>query len=229
MLYWVFFLSLIMHFSQLKQAWQHEPILQHLALEQYQDQLKITRFSTEQQLLLNEQDVHFLIQGQIKIGYLRVDGKLQVYQYLQSSTLFNVVACVEKKPLYYHYFAMQAGQILHIPQHIFLQQLQQNTHLQAAVFKLFSARLWQSFEQQRYHVAADLKQHIAYQLLRLAEMTTRQNYIDISQQQFADLLQISRQTLHKQLIPFLQFGLIEWRYHQVRLLNVTQLKAWAML
>lgn len=219
-----------MRLRQIKTLCQQDPILQHVDIESCISNIKLIHFLPQQQLQISEQDVYFLIQGEVKIGHLHADGKMQVYQYLKTAKVFNLVACIQKKPLHYHYFAVRAGQLLHIPQAIFLQQLHHNPQLQAAILEVFSTRLWQSFEQQRYRVAATRQQQIAYQLLHLAEQQSEHNdVIDISQQEFADLLQISRQTLHKQLSSFLKFGLIEWRYHQVKLLDRKQIAQWAAL
>lgn len=206
---------------------QSDPVLQHLQLSKAWDQLQISTFVPEQGLDLAEQDVYFLIRGYIKMGHLDTEGNLHIAQYLQGPKVFNLIACLEKKALYYDYFAMSSAQLLKIPQAVFLQQLQDNPALKNVVFDLLSSRLWQNVEAQHYQVAGTFKQRIAYQLLKLHEQQTAKGDIKISQQQFADLLQVSRQTLHKQLGVFLQLGFIEWRYHRVKILNLSALAEWA--
>ena len=217
-----------MQLQEIQQLWQQDEILQHLNFQDYRTQIKILRFLPQQPLALAEQELYFLLKGQIKMAHLDEQGKLYIYRYIQGVKVLNLVACIQKKPLNYHYFAMSAGLFIHIPQAVFLQALEQHAALKLAVINLLSARLWDELEQQRYQVAANLKQRIAYQLLVMTQQQP-QPQIKISQQELADVLHISRQTLHRQLLEFLQLGFIEWRYHQVKILNVVGLQQWASL
>ena len=46
----------------------------------------------------------------------------------------------------------------------------------------------------------------------------------MSQQEFAELLNVSRQTLNKQLQYFIQQHIVEWNYSQIRILDFQRLK-----
>lgn len=46
----------------------------------------------------------------------------------------------------------------------------------------------------------------------------------MSQQAFAELLNVSRQTLNKQLQYFIQEHIVEWNYSQIRILDFQRLK-----
>ena len=215
---------------QIKLHCQQHPILQYLDLSYCGEQLRLRQFLPEQSLNLAEQDVYLLIQGRIQMGCLDYAGKLHICEYIQASQLLNVLACLEKTALQHDYFSLSSGRLLHIPQALFLQQLQHNHLFKQAIFQWLSKRLWHSAQAQRYLVAGRLKQRIAYQLLSLSEQSaTKARLIHISQQQFANLLQVSRQTLHSHLRELLQLGFIEWRYHQVKILDVDALQDVARL
>lgn len=210
---------------------QEDAVLQHLdatARQKLKQNMRVIKLLPKQYIRLNGIDLYILLQGSLTVGELKANGQWQVYHQLQQPKLFNVVACVQKKSLDYEYLSQKAGTLLQISGRFFLQCLQDYPLMAQAVLKLVSYRMWQNFQQQRYIQNHDLKQVIAYYLLQLSHQQTElSNSIHMSQQAFADLLHISRQTLHKHLGAFLKLGLIQWRYHKVIILDRVQLEQWA--
>ncbi|GAA5000403.1 hypothetical protein GCM10023206_01910 [Acinetobacter puyangensis] len=191
------------------------------------------RFLSDQLILDHGQiieDVYILLNGTLQVGWLQTDGQLKLNNYLVNQSVFNLVAFLQKKPLNYDYFAIGQVEISIIPGAVFLQQLKQQPDAMWHVLQLLSQRMYTLFEQSRYVHTANLIQRIAYHLNRLAiqygdcQHNTCLIGIRITQQEFAELFGVSRQTLHKNLQFFLEQNILEWNYSQIYILDMAQLE-----
>ncbi|MCH4249077.1 MAG: Crp/Fnr family transcriptional regulator [Acinetobacter populi] len=191
------------------------------------------RFLSDQLILDHDQiikDVYILLNGTLQVGWLQTDGQLKINNYIASHSVFNLVAFLQQKPLNYDYFAIGSVEISVIPGQLFLQQLRQQPEAMWHVLQLLSQRMYTLFEQSRYVHTANLIQRIAYHLNRLAiqygdcQHNTCLIGIRITQQEFAELFGVSRQTLYKNLQFFLEQNILEWSYSQIRILDMAQLR-----
>lgn len=113
---------------------------------------------------------------------------------------------------------------------VFLEQLQQQPQAMWQIIQLLSERMYSLMEKNRYLQTASMTQKIARHLITLGqqarpvgqEKSTIQ--FKMSQQEFAELLHVSRQTLNKQLQYFIQQRIVEWNYSQIRIIDMQRLK-----
>ena len=220
--------------QKLQDILHHDPMfsgLQDAAKAQLLQQAQYKRYLPQQQVLQQAQYVdrlYILLSGSLQVGWLQPQGEHKIYDVWKQHSAFNLVALLQKKPLNYDYVAMNRVEIAMLPAQLFLNLLQAEPQAMWQVLMLLSQRMYQSFEHHRYQHTANLTQRVAWHLLKMYR-----NHADaqhglilerISQQQFAERLNVSRQTLNKHLQYFIQQQWIEWQYSQIRILDLKALE-----
>ena len=202
----------------------HQTLLQHV---------KYLRFLPQQQILHYQQkmdDIDVLLSGRMQIGWLLSDGEFKVSDYVKMYSVFNLVPFLQQKPLNFDFYAVEVVEVAVISGQVFLEQLQQQPQAMWQIIQLLSERMYGLMEKTRYLQTASMTQKIARHLITLGqqarpvgqEKSTIQ--FKMSQQEFAELLHVSRQTLNKQLQYFIQQRIVEWNYSQIRIIDMQRLK-----
>ena len=205
-------------------AQSHHILLQHV---------KYLRFLPQQQILHYQQkmgDIYVLLSERMQIGRLLSDGEFKVSDYVKMYSVFNLVPFLQQKPLNFDFYAVEVVEVAVISGQVFLEQLQQQPQAMWQIIQLLSERMYGLMEKNRYLQTASMTQKIARHLITLGqqarpvgqEKSTIQ--FKMSQQEFAELLHVSRQTLNKQLQYFIQQRIVEWNYSQIRIIDMQRLK-----
>lgn len=196
-------------------------------------QVSFRRFLSGQLILGHQQtvnEIYVLLNGSLQVGWLQPNGHLKVANYTTNYSAFNLVSFLQKKPANYDFFAVGQVDVAVLSGQVFLQQLQQQPQAMWQILQLISQRMYSLFEQSRYTHTANSTQHIAYYLDQLAREYGKENNnhcwigLRMTQQNFAELFGISRQTLAKNLQPFLKQGILEWNYSQIHILDIQRLR-----
>ncbi|NNG81550.1 Crp/Fnr family transcriptional regulator [Acinetobacter sp. ANC 5378] len=205
-------------------AQSHQTLMQHV---------KYLRFLPQQQILRYQQkldDIYVLLSGRMQIGWLLSDGEFKVSDYVKMYSVFNLVPFLQQKPLTFDFYALEQVEVAVISGQVFLEQLQQQPQAMWQIIQLLSERMYGLMEKNRYLQTASINQKIARHLMILGQQATPESQLHstlqfkMSQQEFAELLNVSRQTLNKQLQYFIQEGIVEWSYSQIRILDLQRLK-----
>ncbi|ATO20045.1 hypothetical protein BS636_10445 [Acinetobacter sp. LoGeW2-3] len=186
-----------------------------------------------QQILRQQQQLDYLyilLSGSLQIGWLQANGELKTNDFLGHYTAFNLVALLQNQPVSFDYFTLGRVEVAIICKTEFLQILQTNAQASWSILQVLSKRMYNLFEQNRYLKTASLSQRMARHLLSLqSQYGIKQGQkgliqFKISQQEFSELFNVSRQTINKHLQYLMQDGLIEWNYSQVKILNLDKLQ-----
>lgn len=189
-------------------------------------------YQPNQQVLYKQQsvsEIYILLSGSIQVGWLQSCGERCTTHLIQQQTAFNLVAVLQNRVMPFDYFAVGHVEVATLAQDVFLHALQQEPEAMLQVIQSLSQRMYQMFEQQRTRQMGSIPQRIAQHVLKLIpihgvvqghEIVIRYR---MSQEHFAALLNISRQTLNKHLKPFLQQGILQWEYAHIRVLNIEYL------
>lgn len=182
-------------------------------------QTRFVRVLPQQHIFLEQQQLHsvyILLHGKLKVGCLQANGTWSTLCYIEPLNSVNLVACLQQKTLPYDYIAQGYVELAVIPFQAYETELKQQPTALWGLLELLSQRMYGMLEQQRYQQVADLAQRLARQILVLAQ---DQPLIKLNQQQMADLLQVSRQTLHKHVQQFSNQQLIDWHYSKLKILD----------
>jgi len=227
------------HFSlatNLEQVLQQDEVFRGFSVEAKQCLLrhaKYRRFWAEQLILRQQQqvnDLYVLLEGTLQVGWLQENGQLKMADYMSHSSAFNLVPFFQQLPMDYDFIALDRVAIAVIDGPVFLQLLQHEPQAMWRMISLLSQRMSRLFSEQRYLHNASLEQRLAWHLVKFCEQYGVPHLhgirlrLKISQQDFAELLNVSRQTLNKIVKRFRQQYMLEWRYHQVVIWDLEQLK-----
>lgn len=151
----------------------------------------------------------------MQIGWLLSEGEFKVSDYVNIYSVFNLMPFLQQKPLNFDFSAAEQVEVAIISGQVFLEQLQQQPQAMWQIIQLLRERMYGLMEKNRYLQAARINQKIARHLIILAQQTillSPPNFpiqFKMSQQNFAELLNVSGQTLNKQLQYFIQERIVE--------------------
>lgn len=196
-------------------------------------QAKFSRFLPAQHVFHQTEfldELYILLDGSLQIGWLKSDGEFVVHDLIKSNTAFNLVALLQKKPLNYDYFAVGRVELASISQDHFFSLLYTQPEAMQQVILLLSQRMYAWFEQNRYLRTATLNQRMAKYLLKLANLYGEHQHheiilkIKLSQQDFSELFNVSRQTLNKHIQYLVNEKVIHWGYGEIKILDLKRLQ-----
>ncbi|NNH39481.1 Crp/Fnr family transcriptional regulator [Acinetobacter sp. ANC 5380] len=222
--------------EKLQQIFKEDAVFSAFNAQSHQtllQQVKYLRFLPQQRILRYQQkldDIYVQLSGRMQIGWLLSDGEFKVSDYVKMYSVFNLVPFLQQKPLNFDFYAIEQVEVAVISGQVFLEQLQQQPQAMWQIIQLLSERMYGLMEKNRYLQTASINQKIARHLMILGQQaipaiqapSTIQ--FKMSQQAFAELLNVSRQTLNKQLQYFIQEHIVEWNYSQIRILDFQRLK-----
>ena len=199
---------------------------------------KIMRHLPNRQILKGKQQldyVYILLSGSLQVGWIQANGEMKTNDIIGHSMAFNLVALLQNTPINFDYFTLGNVELALICKDTFFKILQSNAQASWGMMQVLSKRMFNLFEQTRYLKTASLSQRIAIHLLKLNhQYGIKEGQSDliqfrISQQEFSELFNVSRQTINKYLRHFLDDGLIEWHYSQIRILDRERLEQLSLL
>lgn len=206
--------------------------------EKFLAQCSVHRYLPEQIILHQKQHTNqlfILISGTIQTGWLQTNGQIRIHQYLTDSTAFNLAALIQNEPMSFDYFAADRVEIAAIDGSLFVSELQQQPEALWEMLNLMTKRMYRLFKQNHYLKTANLKQKITnhFKIIIESSIPTANNHCSIpfklSQNEFANMFNVSRQTLNKQLKDLQNEGILEWKYHDIQIFDIKKLKAMSEL
>lgn len=176
-------------------------------------------------------EIFIVLNGVIRLGWNAEDGKQIIHRFIPTGILLNIIYGIPDVQLEHDYIAHEATIVAAISGEVFQSILKQNGQVLYAVFQMICRRT-RLLDNDIYHQnAQSLRVQLARQLIYLIEYFSSQNDslikldLKISQENFAELLKISRQSIRKELQWFIDEGIIETRYSQIYIKDMEKLKA----
>lgn len=202
--------------------------------QQFLHQARYQHYLPEQALCYQQQtskDVWVLLAGTLQIGWLQDSGQVKVSHYFNQRSVFNLVALIQNQPMSYDYFAMDRVHIAVLSGELFFHHLKAEPDAMWQILQIMTQRMYFLFQHHHYIHIGDVPQRIAHHLLTLKKQQsprhTPQNEcilaFKMSQQAFAALLNVSRQTLNKHIQNLQKQGILQWHYRHVHILDLASL------
>ena len=179
---------------------------------------------------IDENALYILMEGIIKIGYLNPNGRLHTFLYFSDKKPINLVNCFISQGVEYDYYAFNQVSIISIPKQQFLEKVENNEGFKNACFEIMSLRMKYMSYQIKFLNVANLHQKICKTLIDL-----NSNYgikhaigseilLKLSQNDFADLISSSRQTINKEIKNLVNLNVIQWQYESIIIRDLDYLK-----
>ena len=116
-------------------------------------------------MILNKENCHtalyILLDGIIQIGYLSPSGRFHAFNYFSEKHLINLLPCLNTQVIDYDYYAFNQVKVLQIPQHIFIEEINDNNHLKQDALNILSRRMQYLIQQVKFLQVANLHQKYA--------------------------------------------------------------------
>ncbi|MBB5053701.1 CRP-like cAMP-binding protein [Afipia massiliensis] len=214
----------------------HVPWFAHCraeTLDSFVSKGMIQRFRRDQAICRRGAKVAALsvvLTGTVEVSSVAPSGKRHILTYLSAGEIFNLVPIVDGQPCIHDASTHESSLLLTIPKGLFQAAVEANPALSKSVMRLLSMRT-----RALYHYVADntllpLHARCARLLLLLVEyhgMTGHDGHVinlRLSQERFAEMLGVARQSASRELRAMEKDGIIETGYSRFVINDVPALK-----
>ena len=175
--------------------------------------------------------LYLLATGSVEMSASSATGKRHVINYNEAGQLFNIIGVFDGGPVIHDAVAHEETLVLLIPRATVLAAIEREPHLGMAMTRLLCLRSRALYDYIAEDSIMPLRARCARLLLRLVEPhgAARPDghliTLKLSQEEFADMLGRSRQSVNKELRTLETDGLIKTNYSQFIILDLPTLQA----
>ncbi|MFB4393289.1 MULTISPECIES: Crp/Fnr family transcriptional regulator [unclassified Pseudomonas] len=176
--------------------------------------------------------LYAVLSGAMRVGAVSSDGKEALLTLVESPYWFGEISLFDGQPRTHDAFAEGATQLLWIPQAALLDWLSRHPVHWRDLALLMSHKLrWVFIALEQQHLLAAAPR-LAHRLLQIAEgygeRDEPQWRLQLSQEQLALMLSLSRQTINQILKHLEQAGVVRLAYGEVQILDAERLRQMAV-
>lgn len=204
-------------------------------LEKFVTQGRVREYRRDECIVRQGEEAHALgviLRGVVEVSSSAPSGKRHVLTHLVTSELFNLVPLLDHEPVVYDMHAHEPTCILFIPEAVFLAALDHEPQLARELMHLLSFRSRALSGYISDEMLMPLPTRCARMLLMMAELhgaprQDRSFLIDLklSQEEFAEMMGRSRQSVNQELQKLEEKGLIETAYSRFVVRDPVALRA----
>ncbi len=208
-------------FSQLPELFK-QFILNHAQYHHYEKEQKI--FHTGD--LFN--GIYAVLEGAVRLGYIDINGNEAVAAIVEPIMWFGEISLVDHQPRSHNAITVQKSIILHLPSADIENILQKHPEFWYHIAQLTSQKLRFAFLELISIQTQTLTQRLAQRLLFIlngygSHLTIETNMIHVSQEQLAQMLTCSRQTVNQELQQLEKLGLLKVSFRKIEVLDFAHL------
>jgi len=208
-------------FSQLNTTYQHF-ILQHAQAHTY---LK------DQNIFLSGDSfngLYAVLEGAVRLGYIDIQGKEAIAAIAEPIMWFGEISLVDCQPRSHDAMALQKTTVLHLSSSSMHQLLELHPQFWFHIAQLTSQKLRFAFLELISIQTQNITQRLAQRLLFILNgygnhITIEQHSIHLSQEQLAQLLVCSRQTVNQELQELEKRGVLKVAFRKIEILDTALL------
>ena len=203
-------------------------------LEKFVTQGRVREFRRDETICRQGDEAHGLgviLRGMVEVSSAAPSGKRHILTHLSASEIFNLVPLLDNEAVVYDARAHEPTTILFIPEAVFLAALDHEPMLTRDLMNLLSFRSRALSGYLSDEMLMPLRTRCARLLLQMVELHGAPRpdgsfLIDIklSQEEFAEMIGRSRQSVNQELQKLEEAGLIETAYSRFVVRNAAALK-----
>jgi CRP/FNR family cyclic AMP-dependent transcriptional regulator len=172
--------------------------------------------------------IYAVLEGAVRLGYIDIHGKAAVAAIVEPIMWFGEISLVDAKPRSHDAIATQKSLILHIPSTALQLLLQQHPVFWYHIAQLTSQKLRFAFLELISIQTQNMTQRLAQRLLFILNgygnhLSIEKKVIHLSQEQLAQMLTCSRQTINQELQALEQQNILRLSFKKIEILNLAQL------
>lgn len=172
--------------------------------------------------------IYTVLEGSISLGYVDVNGNEALSAIAEPIMWFGEISLIDHEPRSHDAIALKKSTVLHIPAKPLNDLLKDNPYYWYYFARLTSQKLRYVFLEQIAIQTRSLSQRLAQRLLFILEgygnhLIVQERQIHISQDQLANMLTISRQTINHELNLLEKQNIIKISFRKIEILDIEKL------
>lgn len=172
--------------------------------------------------------IYTVLEGSISLGYVDVNGKEALSAIAEPIMWFGEISLIDHEPRSHDAIALKKSTVLHIPAKPLNELLKDNPYYWYYFARLTSQKLRYVFLEQIAIQTRSLSQRLAQRLLFIVEgygnhLIVQERQIHISQDQLANMLTVSRQTINHELNLLEKQNIIKISFRKIEILDMEKL------
>ena len=172
--------------------------------------------------------IYAVLEGAIRLGYIDIQGKEAVAAIAEPIMWFGEISLVDQQPRSHDAIAIQKSTILHLPSASIQQLLHDYPQFWFHIAQLTSQKLRFAFLELISIQTQNISQRLAQRLLFILNgygnhIEIEQHSIHMSQEQLAQLLVCSRQTVNQELQELEKRGVLKLAFRKIEILDTALL------
>lgn len=173
--------------------------------------------------------VYGVLEGSISLGYIDVNGNEAIAAIAEPIMWFGEISLIDNQPRSHDAIALKKSVVLQIPGEPLKEFLLKNPYYWYYFALLTSQKLRYVFLEQIAIQTQTISQRLAQRLLFILEgygnrAAINDLNIQISQDQLANMLTVSRQTVNQELNQFEKQGVIQLGFKKIQVIDLNKLK-----
>lgn len=173
--------------------------------------------------------VYGVLDGSISLGYIDVNGNEAIAAIAEPIMWFGEISLIDQQPRSHDAIALKKSVVLQIPAQPLHDFLLQNPYYWYYFALLTSQKLRYVFLEQIAIQTQSISQRLAQRLLFILEGYGNRSFIQdfhiqISQDQLANMLTVSRQTVNQELNLFEKQGVIRLGFKKIEVIDLDRLR-----
>ncbi|HGX3399910.1 Crp/Fnr family transcriptional regulator [Acinetobacter nosocomialis] len=172
--------------------------------------------------------IYTVLEGSISLGYVDVNGNEALSAIAEPIMWFGEISLIDHEPRSHDAIALKKSTVLHIPAKPLNELLKDNPYYWYYFARLTSQKLRYVFLEQIAIQTRSLSQRLAQRLLFIVEgygnhLIVQERQIHISQDQLANMLTVSRQTINHELNLLEKQNIIKISFRKIEILDIEKL------
>lgn len=172
--------------------------------------------------------IYTVLEGSISLGYVDVNGNEALSAIAEPIMWFGEISLIDHEPRSHDAIALKKSTVLHIPAKPLNDLLKDNPYYWYYFARLTSQKLRYVFLEQIAIQTRSLSQRLAQRLLFIVEgygnhLIVQERQIHISQDQLANMLTVSRQTINHELNLLEKQNIIKISFRKIEILDMEKL------
>ncbi|MGD9698293.1 Crp/Fnr family transcriptional regulator [Acinetobacter sp.] len=172
--------------------------------------------------------IYAVLEGAVRLGYIDIHGKESVAAIVEPVMWFGEISLVDAQPRSHDAIATQKSLLLHIPSTALQSLLQQHPVFWYHIAQLTSQKLRFAFLELISIQTQSISQRLAQRLMFILNgygnhSSIEKNVIHLSQEQLAQMLTCSRQTINQELQALEQQNILCVSFKKIEILDVAEL------
>ena len=172
--------------------------------------------------------IYAVIQGKIRLGYIDIEGNESIAAIVEPIMWFGEISLVDQQPRSHHAIATEKSTLLKISNTSIEDLLHTHPQFWFHIAQLTSQKLRLAFIELISIHTLNISQRLAQRLLFILNgygnhLKIENNTIQLSQEQLAQMLMCSRQTINQELHQLEQMGILIVAFRKIEIIDTDQL------